>query len=181
MIKNSIILLLFVCVTHIQAQKYITKSGLTDFKGSVEAFEPVEAVNESTTVLLNSENGTIAALLFIHAFRFDIALMQEHFHENYMDSDTFPKATFKGRLLDFDSTSLTEKVQTFKLKGVLNIRGIDKTIETNAKVKRLGDVLVLKGAFTVLPQDFGIDIPKIVRKKIAEQIHIKLHYELVKK
>ena len=33
------------------AQKYYTKTGNTQFKASVEAFEPVEATNKSTTAL----------------------------------------------------------------------------------------------------------------------------------
>ena len=82
------------------AQKYYTKTGNTKFKASVEAFEPVEATNNSTTAIINVTSGEIASLLFIKAFNFRVALMQEHFNENYMDSGTFPKATFKGLISD---------------------------------------------------------------------------------
>ena len=78
------------------AQKYYTKTGNTQFKASVEAFEPVEATNKSTTAIININSGEIASLLFVKAFNFRVALMQEHFNENYMDSGTFPKAIFKG-------------------------------------------------------------------------------------
>ena len=106
--KYLLCLLLLVSVSSLQAQKYITKTGNTSFKASVETFEPVEATNESTTAVLNSENGEIAALLFIKAFQFKVALMQEHFNENYMDSYQFPKATFKGKLVNFSTESLSE-------------------------------------------------------------------------
>jgi hypothetical protein len=161
--------------------KYFTKTGITDFKASVEAFEPVEATNKSTTVILNTSNGDIAALLFVKAFHFEIALMEEHFNENYMDSDKFPKATFKGNIDGFDIDKLSNKVTALNLKGILNIRGKEKAIETTANLSREDGKIMLVANFSVAPQDFDIDIPKIVRKKIAEQININLNYELVQK
>ncbi len=177
--KIKILLILFAFVLQVQAQKYYTKSGITDFKASVDAFEAVEAINKSTTVIFNTESGEIASLLFINAFQFDIALMQEHFNENYMDSNKFPKATFKGKIHDFDV--LSETFKSYKLKGVLNIKGVEKMIETEALLCKQDDKIILKGEFFVKPQDFNIKIPNIIRKKIAETITIKMNYELVKK
>ena len=78
---------LIVCLTVCQiaiSQTYFTRTGLTKFKASVEAFEPVEAKNNSTTAILKTQTGDIAAQLFINAFKFRVKLMQEHFNENYM-------------------------------------------------------------------------------------------------
>ena len=52
------------------SQTYFTRTGFTEFKASVEAFEPVEAKNNSTTVILKTQSGDIAAQLFINAFKF---------------------------------------------------------------------------------------------------------------
>lgn len=180
--KQLLVTLLLLVSLSISAQsKYFTKTGTTDFKASVEAFEPVEATNKSTTVILNTSNGDIAALLFVKAFHFEIALMEEHFNENYMDSDKFPKATFKGNLEGFDINKLSNEVAEVNLKGVLNVRGQEKTIETIAKLSKVDGKILLLANFSVAPQDFDIDIPKIVRKKIAEQINVNLNYELVQK
>ena len=176
--KNLILLLAFAVVSNAYAQKFYTKTGFTEFKASVEAFEPVEANNNSTTALLNTENGDIAALLFIKAFNFRVALMQEHFNENYMDSDKFPKATFKGSLNNFDFGNLQ---RLYQLQGVLNIRGIDKDIETPVSVRMDGDKIRLEAEFNVSPSDFDIKIPSIVEEKISETITISLNYELVEK
>ena len=178
--RIGFILLLFTS-GYISAQKYFTKTGFTEFKASVEAFEAVEAKNESTTAILNTENGAIATLLFVKAFHFKVALMQEHFNENYMDSDKFPKATFKGKIIGFDVEKLSEVDQEYTLKGTLNIRGKTKTTEMIAKLKKEEGKIILSSEFKVSPKYFDIDIPKIVRKKIAEVIDIKLHYELVEK
>lgn len=180
--KQLFFMLLLLMSISISAQsKYFTKTGITDFKASVEAFEPVEATNKSTTVILNTSNGDIAALLFVKAFHFEIALMEEHFNENYMDSDKFPKATFKGNIDGFNMDKLSNKVTALNLKGTLNIRGKEKAIETTANLSREDGKIMLVANFSVAPQDFDIDIPKIVRKKIAEQININLNYELVQK
>ena len=162
------------------SQTYFTRTGFTEFKASVEAFEPVEAKNNSTTAILKTQSGDIAAQLFINAFKFRVALMQEHFNENYMDSDKFPKAVFRGKLNNFNFSELSGE-QEYDLVGSLTIRGIKKDISTKAKVKKEGDQLVLTAAFSVEPKDFDIEVPSIVRKKIAEKINITIDYALVEK
>ncbi|WP_339756599.1 YceI family protein [uncultured Winogradskyella sp.] len=179
--KKIILLIAIVATSMASAQKYFTKTGLTEFKASVEAFEPVEAKNESTTAILNTETGDIAALLFVKAFHFEIALMEEHFNENYMDSDKFPKATFKGKIEDFSIESLTPTEKEFTLKGMLTVRGKTKSIESIVQIKNTDGKIVLSSEFSVSPKDFDIEIPSIVRKKIAESIYIKFCYELIEK
>jgi len=175
--------LLILCLTFSQlllGQTYFTRTGNTDFKASVEAFEPVEATNNSTTAILKAKSGDLAAQLFINAFKFKVALMQEHFNENYMDSNQFPKAVFRGKIINFDLDSLKEDT-TYQMTGTLTVRNIPKEIRTEVTVHRNGDTLSLQSEFKVKPQDFGIKIPSIVRKKIADQIIISIHYELVPK
>jgi polyisoprenoid-binding protein YceI len=180
--KLIVVLLLFVTTTITAQSKYFTKSGQTAFKASVEAFEPVEAKNNSTTAILNTETGAIAALLFVKAFHFEIALMEEHFNENYMDSDKLPKATFKGNIENFNVDKLSSTAKEFTINGTLNIRGIDKEVEIKTMLsKNDKGAIILNGSFSVNPQDFDIKIPKIVRKKIAETINIELNYELIQK
>ena len=179
--KICVILLVLISMSVSAQSKFFTKTGHTEFKASVEAFEPVEATNKSTTAVLNTNNGAIAALLFVKAFHFEIALMEEHFNENYMDSDKFPKATFKGHLEKFDMDRLSKESIELDLKGVLNVRGKDKHIETIAKLSKVDGKILLEADFSVAPQDFDIDIPKIVRKKIAETINVNINYELIQK
>lgn len=179
--KKTISLIVFLAVCQIAiSQTYYTRTGLTEFKASVEAFEPVEAKNNSTTALLKTQTGDIAAQLFINAFKFRVKLMQEHFNENYMDSDKFPKGVFRGKLKDFDMSSIGEGKE-YDLSGSLTVRGVKKDISTKATIKKEGDNLRLTAAFSVKPGDFEIEIPSIVRKKIAESINITISYELVEK
>lgn len=178
--KKSLIITLFFLSASMFAQKYYTKTGFTEFKASVEAFEPVEAKNNSTSVVLNTETGDIASLLFVKAFNFRVALMQEHFNENYMDSNKFPKATFKGKIEGFNLAEISDSKE-YTLKGTLTVRGVKKDIETIATFTKQGDKLKLKASFGVKPEDFEIKIPKIVSKKIAGTINVTLDYELIEK
>lgn len=180
--KKIILSILFVLFcTSIQAQKYFTKTGITNFKASVDAFESIAATSNSTTAIVNTADGGIAALLFMKSFHFEIALMEEHFNENYMDSDKFPKGTFRGYIVGFNFSDLSEKEKEYTINGTLNIRGIDKEVEAIAKIKLVNSTISLISDFSVTPQDFEIKIPNIVRKKISEQINITLEYELIEK
>ena len=179
--KKSLLILICIVTSQIAlSQTYFTRTGFTEFKASVKAFEPVEAKNNSTTVILKTKTGDLAAQLFITAFKFKVALMQEHFNENYMDSDKFPKAVFRGKLKNFDFNSLSDK-QEYDLSGSLTVRGIKKEVNTKMTVKKTGDKIHLLSEITVKPQDFDIKIPSIVRKKIADKIIITINYELVEK
>ncbi len=178
--KKTLIIAIVLLSQTIVAQKYFTRTGTTHFKASVEAFEAVEATNNSSTAIIKTTTGDFAVQLFISAFKFDVALMQEHFNENYMDSDQYPKATFRGRLEAFSLEDLSEGKE-FPLKGTLTVRGKKKEINTIGKVCLKDDKIKIKTSFSVQPQDFDIKIPSIVRKKIAEHINIKLDYELAEK
>lgn len=181
--KKIYILLLGISLCTLQqgfAQKYITRTGITEFKASEKTFEPIEAVNKSTTVILKADTGDIAAQLFIAAFEFKVALMQEHFNENYMDSYQYPKATFRGRLVDFSLENIQDK-NTFVLEGNITIKGITKTITTEATIHKTQEGLHLQSSFIVTPQDFEISIPSIVRNKIAKEIEISIDYVFTEK
>jgi hypothetical protein len=174
-----LLIILLLISQSICAQKYFTRTGITKFKASVKAFEPVQATNNSTSAIITNE-GKIAAQLFISAFKFRLALMQEHFNENYMDSAEFPKATFRGNVEDINLSELDDS-QEVVIKGTLNVRGIDKKIETKGTMSKIGDKIKLVSSFVVLPGDFNIEIPKLIKRKIAREITIDLNYEFTEK
>lgn len=165
----------------VSAQKYATRSGKTSFIGSEETFEQIKAVNSVSTSILDSSSGEIAILLFISAFDFDIALMQEHFNENYMDSSKYPKATFSGNIQNFSLDDLSEYEKVYKVLGILTIRGIEKEITVSCRLSKIKEGLSLKTNFNVLASDFDIKIPKVVRNKISQEINITAEYDLIEK
>ena len=179
--KNAIAIIVSLLMSlQVSAQKYFTRTGITQFKASEKAFEPVEATNKSTTAILNTTTGAVAAQVFIAGFQFENALMQEHFNENYMDSHKYPKATLKGQLEDFSKDRMTTD-SSFTLNGILTIKGIEKEIETEVFLKEENKHLYVTTNFSVRPEDFNINIPSLVRDKIAKEIQISVEYELIEK
>ena len=158
--------------------KMVTKTGKITFEASVPAFEEVKAKNESVTCILNTSTGDIAALALIKSFRFKVALMEEHFNENYMESDTYPKATFKGKIDDFDFSKLTATAKQFTIKGKLELHGKIKDITIKATIKKSGDSVEIESDFTLNTDDFAIDIPSVVSKKVSKKVAVKLDVTL---
>lgn len=179
--KKILIIALLLCGVYVNGQtKYLTKTGFVEFEASVPSFEEVAAKNNSVTAILNTDNGEFAALAFVKAFRFKNALMEEHFNENYAESDAFPKATFKGGIKDFDIENFNNK-QGFIISGVLTFHGVSKDInDISITIKHEDEVIVVSGTFNVLVSDFDIKIPKIVKNKLSNEVSVSFSFELIK-
>nr|WP_286941164.1 YceI family protein [Allomuricauda sp.] len=170
------------CIYNTHAQdRYIDKNGTVIFEASEKFFEEVKAKNESVTAIFDETTNDIASLALIKGFRFKNSLMQEHFNENYVDSDTYPKATFKGKLINTNPDGLSEKITDVTVEGILELNGKQKEMTANLKGQKVGNTISLTGSFIVSPEDFNITIPKIVRNKIAKQVTVKVDFKLVKK
>lgn len=162
-------------------QRYVTKNGNLKFEASTSTFEKIEATNKNTSSVLDASNGNLAVLTLMKGFRFKSALMEEHFNENYVESDKFPKASFKGVIEALDFSSLTSTGRIYKITGELTLHGKTKRINTTAILyKSSSGIIVIKGNFEVKPEDFGIEIPKIVQNKIAEKVSINYNLALDK-
>jgi len=168
----SILLLLLVANTSIAQNKYLTKSGKITFFSS-SPMEDIKAENNQVLSIIDTSNGNMAISILMKSFHFEKALMQEHFNENYVESDKFPKATFKGKITDFESLSTLEKIS---IAGTITIHGVSKQITIQAAVKKTDDLISLKGDFLVKVADFNIEIPSVVAKNIAKEI--KVSFEL---
>jgi len=176
----AIMCLLTTMVTSAQSKMY-TKTGVVQFEASVPSFEEVKAKNENVTAVLDSETGNLAALVLVKGFRFKNALMEEHFNENYMDSDAFPKATFKGSLNGFDMNAITSSSTVVPAIGTLSIHGKSKEVKFDMDIKKTSSGLQLNAELLLSPSDFGIEIPGIVKDKIAKEITMNFIFNVVPK
>ena len=177
--KHLCILFAFVSVLGFSQEKYLTKSGLLNFEASVDAFEEIKATNTNVTAILNTANGQFAALALVKGFRFKNALMEEHFNENYAESDEFPKAIFKGELTNF---SLENIQTTYSIIGTLSFHGVTKTLENvSVELTPSENSFNFKGSFEIAPNDFDIEIPSIVSSKIADSVTVVFDFKLMKK
>lgn len=167
--------ILFTLITSAQEKK-VTKNGTINFEASVPSFEPVEAKHNSVSAVLNTSTGEIASLALVKGFRFKIALMEEHFNENYAESTKYPKAIFRGKIQNFDVSKLTSNPQKFTIKGTLEFHGKTKEISPETYISKNGDKIEIKSDFILNSDDFDIKIPSIVSKKVSKQVNTQIHF-----
>ncbi|WP_281336833.1 YceI family protein [Flavobacterium eburneipallidum] len=172
--KIITLVMLWASIMTVAQEKMICKSGVITFEASVPSFEEVKATNNSVTVVLNPKTGEIASLALLKGFRFKVALMEEHFNENYVESDQYPKAVFKGKIENFDTKSLTSTPKDFTINGKLELHGKTVAIKTIARISQSNSGINLVSNFSVNASDFDISIPTIVKNKVSNKIKIQL-------
>ena len=177
--KTTFLSAILLCCTSVftfAQEKMTTKTGKITFEASVPAFEEVKGRNDNATCVLAPATGEIASLALIKGFRFKIALMEEHFNENYMESDKYPKATFRGKIEGFDMNTLTSDAKDYTIKGKLELHGKSKEISVPAKIRKTDAGIEIVSNFTVNSDDFGIRIPAVVSKKVSKNVNIRREF-----
>ena len=160
------------------AQKFMTRNAEVYFFSDKEAVEVVEATNNQVGAVIDLGTETIAFQSQMRAFHFDIALMEEHFNENYVESELYPKATFRGAFKEVPSD--LSKEESVLVYGTMDFHGIQKEIEIPVRIVLKEDVLEGSTKFNLLCSDFNIDIPKLVADKIANSIEVTVTASLTK-
>lgn len=182
MFKRFLIALFLIpaCTLTGTAQKYFSKTAKVSFV-SEAPIEKIVATNNSGYLVMDVATGQLEMSVLIKAFQFDKALMQEHFNENYMESDKYPKAFFKGRIENISALSLTnDGTYQADVVGNLTIHGIIKPFSTHAKMIVNGGKISAEGNFEVAIADYGIEVPKVVRDNIAKQVMVSIRADLQK-
>jgi len=168
--KRYLILFVFISVNQIISQeKYFEKDGYVSFF-SHSLVEDIKADNNQVLSIIDTETGEIAIQLLMRSFLFKKALMQQHFNESYVESHKYPKAVFKGQILNYNDLN-SENTET-EIKGILTVHGKDKEISLRATVQINEDTIELSGDFTVEVASFDIKIPGVVRNNIAKIIKV---------
>lgn len=181
MIKNIYLLVCLIISSALFSQKMITRSGEIKFEASMPAFEEIASKNNTASCLFDAATGEIAVLALVKGFRFKIPLMEEHFNESYIESDQFPKATFKGKVSNFGTSKVTSTKTSFDVEGDLTLHGVTKKVKTKITFVQSGEKLISTCTFKVKPSDYNIKIPSVVKSKIAESVEIALKFDLEKK
>ena len=181
MLKKNLIavatFLLIAGITHAQG-RYFTKTGRIEFS-SKAPLEDIDAVNKSVTAVLDAKSGALQFSVLMKGFEFDKALMQEHFNENYIESDKFPKADFKGTITNNNDIDYSKPgTYTANVNGKLTIRGVTKDVQTTGTIKVEGENLATTSAFNILLSDYNIKIPAVVKDKINNNVRISVNTKL---
>jgi polyisoprenoid-binding protein YceI len=173
--KKAVIVLFMILVGfQVQAQRYLTKSGKITFSSDTP-FEKIEAKNNQVNAALDIGTGDIVFKVLMKSFEFDRALMQEHFNENYVESDKFPNALFKGKVTNFKSIPFTQEGSyDAEIEGDLTIHGVSKHIKVKGTFENKDKKITGKSKFLLKVEDYGIKVPKAVTEKIANNIEVQV-------
>ena len=163
------LLLFFTCS---YSQIFITRTGFISFY-SHTSLEDVKAENNQVYAVIDPAKKNIAFMLLMKSFSFERELMQEHFNENYAETDKFPKATFNGTYTgDVDLTK--NGIYNIVVSGALTIHGVTKNVQAPATLEVNASILTGNAHFQVKPEDYNIIIPSLVRDKIAPAMDINV-------
>ena len=177
--KGVISCCLFLIASSLIAQdKYFTKSGSISFvsKGVIET---ITASHRSVTCVLDSKTGAIQFAVLMKGFEFKKALMQEHFNENYVESDKFPKADFRGQITNNSEIAYTKDGSyNAHVKGKLTLHGQTKDVEADGKIAVKAGKLSLTSKFNILMSEYNIDIPAPVQENMSDNISITVNCSL---
>lgn len=153
-------------------QNYVTKTGHIKFY-SETPIETIEAHNHAVNSAINPETGDFVFKVLIKSFEFEKALMQEHFNENYMESDKFPNAMFKGKITNIADIDFSQAGTYIALvKGELSIHGVTKEVEEEGSFIVKDGAIEGNSVFSVKLEDYEIKVPGAVKKQISESIEI---------
>lgn len=173
---KSILLLLAAIVPAYRAGAqdiYVCRHATITFFSSAP-IEDISAKTEKAVSAINMKSGAVYFKVPIRSFVFPKSLMQEHFNTDYLESDKYPFAEFKGNILNF-SAPAADGSYPVTVQGSLTIHGVSKDY------KEPGTLIVKNGKVTALTDfkihiaDHHITIPELLFKNIAEVVDVKVN------
>lgn len=174
MIKTASMIFLSLFLLSFQERQSVFFSNAIQASIFSEApLENIEAVSQKGISVYNVENGEIQFNIPIKSLQFKKGLMEEHFNENYMESDKYPFAKFKGKVNQAIDLSKNGDYQV-TVSGDLDVHGVKKTRTINGTIKVYNGAVSVFSKFDVLCKDHNIKIPRLVFQKIAESILVTI-------
>jgi hypothetical protein len=170
--KKTIVLFLLIAgiTSSTQAQLYTTRNAYVNFY-SKAALEDITADNNQVYSIIDASKKNLAFSLLMKGFIFKKQLMQDHFNENYVESDKYPKAVFNGTYtgdVAFDKDGMYKII----VKGNLTVHGVTKPIELPATLEVKAGKLSGTAEFKIKPEDYNISVPSVVRDNIAKELTV---------
>ena len=139
--------------------------------------ENIEATSTKLRAALNIETGILLFIIPINSFEFEKQLMQNHFNDQYLESDKYPEARFEGKFTGapLELTGSTEA----RFEGLLTIHGETNKISGKALLQKDGTIIHGKSTFLVRLEDYKIKVPRMVIKNIAEEVEVTIQVDFI--
>jgi len=168
--KYLLLAVLLYSINVLHAQILSFDHGEVEFY-TASVLSDIEAVTEKADVKLDIQTGNFEVTINIQSFKFESELMQEHFNESYLESDKFPQATFKGKIVQ-DISNISAEIEV-DASGKMTIHGVTKGIQAKANISKKEGYTILKCKIPVVFKDYNVDEPSILTKSVAKDVLIK--------
>jgi len=175
--KRLITLILFstISILGFSQSVFMTRNGQVSFF-SKTPMENIEGTNNEVTSMIDTSKGDIVFAVLVKSFRFEKALMEEHFNENYLESTKFPKATFQGKFTNTQSINFSKDgTYTATVEGDLTMHGIKQRQTATGTITVTNGKISAVSTFTIKLVDYKIERPSLVADKISETIEIRVN------
>lgn len=179
--KKTILFLSFVALTgSLFAQKKTTTSAIVNFDASTAIDALPKAENKTVTAAVDTKTGTVAFEATVKNFAFSNPMIQDHFNgDKWMNSDAFPKFTFKGKIADLSKVNFAKNGSyTVQVTGDLTVKDVTKPVTTEATIVVTSGTLSTTTAFSIKLADYGITGVPIDAGKVAKEPKITVSAEL---
>jgi len=174
--KLIFVFILSISAGAVHSQVYMTRNGFVGFY-SKTPLEDIKAENKQVYSVIDASKKNLSFILLVKGFSFNKKLMQDHFNEEYIESDKYPKARFLGSYTG-EVDLAKNGVYKVQVQGDLTLHGVTKSITIPATIEVQDDKLIGKCDLKLSPGDFNIKIPSIVREKIAQQMDVHVSADL---
>lgn len=175
-IRIIVFLIMSLSSLGLNAQQYRVEKGTVRFF-SEAPLEDIEAIHHNPKGAIRLSDSSIVILLANIAFEFDKSLMEEHFNENYMETETYPYSKFKGKIVsgcDFQK----DGEYAVTVEGDLEIHGVTLKRTVSGTITKKGDKLILHAKFSIHVADHEVEVPSMYIDNIAEDVEVTINLQM---
>jgi polyisoprenoid-binding protein YceI len=177
----SMLLMLSMHCSIAQNKLFTTNTGTISFDAGT-GVEDIKATSKAAVSVLKPSTGDLQMQVTITTFEFKSQLMEDHFNENYMESEKYPKSTFKGTITNMNTVNMNKPGNyAVKVKGTLEMHGVAKEVETTGTLNVTAENVTAIADFTIALKDYNINIPGAVTEKLSKTCKISVNCTMAAK
>jgi len=153
------------------AQKvFETKSAIVQFISIDD--RDIDATNNEVTSKLEP-NGKLTFNMLSKGFHFEMKKMEEHFNDDYIESNKFPNVFFNGQITNFKSVNFSKNGSyPVTVAGTMQVHGVNKNIQTNGVIEIVNGLPKASAKFIVRLKEFGMG--GIMINMVADKIEVNI-------
>lgn len=175
--KRNCLIILVLCVAafQLEAQSFLSRNGTVSFYSDA-AMEKIEAHNHQVITKMDVTTGQMSFAILIKAFQFEKQLMQQQFNQDYLESQTYPKASFQGKIQNLNNINFEQDgTYPITVRGILNLHGVSREVEEKGTITVGSGQIRLNAKFWIVLSDYNVKRPAILKDKIAKDVLVEVN------